>query len=176
MHPISAIWCVKTSKIGPIGRWVTNLCWSWFIGTQQQDKHGQTVNILEKMSQTIAVLSLLFGIFWYFFHQESEFRFQNQSSNRLSAKLQIRRKNILFTSGYSEYPTYILMYVYIYIYIYLYYIYIYSFIYSFHQNIQNSEYKTQCDLISNYIISSDGTNHHEFWILFIFQHNNIEKN
>ena len=66
-------------------------------------------------------------------------------------------------------------YVCIYIYICIIYIYIYSFIYSFHQNIQNSEYKTQCDLISNYIISSDGTNHHEFWILFIFQHNNIEK-
>ena len=66
----------------------------------------------KKMSQTIAVLI------------------------RVSAELQIRRKNVLFTSGYSEYPTYNLMYVCIYIY----YIYIHSFIYSFHQNIQNSEY------------------------------------
>jgi hypothetical protein len=45
----------------------------------------------KKLSQTIAVLI------------------------RVSAELQIRRKNVLFTSGYSEYPTYNLMYVCIYI-------------------------------------------------------------
>ena len=55
----------------------------------------------KKLSQTIAVLI------------------------RVSAELQIRRKKILFTSGYSEYPTYNLMYVCIYI------IYIYTFIYIF---------------------------------------------
>ena len=125
MHPISAIWCIKTSKIGPIGRWVTNLCWSWFIGTQQQDKHGQTVNILEKMSQTIAVLSLLFGIFWYFFPSRIRVPFSESEFQSLKCEITNTTENILFTPGYSEYPTYILMYVYIYLY------YIYIFIYIF---------------------------------------------